>query len=184
MSNQAYTSTVMYPMRTVGDRLVLAGLRSWIAGIHYEDASCWEAGWSVLSNELPPQHARSVFTGLERLCFAVRDAGLTGEVTWPIACRLANRFETLTLAAIGLTQRGLRNQALAVMMQLSPTMETNMDEFADAMTSLCLALDEAGLGITCNLEPLLGLDEAGSGDTSATADLHSILRAALRRGMN
>ena len=27
-----------------GDRLVLAGLRCWIAGMHYEDASCWEAG--------------------------------------------------------------------------------------------------------------------------------------------
>jgi hypothetical protein len=184
MTNHAYTSTVMYPMRTLGDRLVLAGLRSWIAGIHYEDTSCWEAGWAVLSNELPPQHARSLFTGLERLAFAVRDAGMTGAVTWPIACRLANRFETLTLAAVGLTQRGLRNQALAVMMQLSPNMETNMDELVDAMTSLCLALDESGLGITCNLEPLLALDEPGHGDQSAVTDLHSILGAALRRGMN
>jgi hypothetical protein len=137
----------------------------------------------VLSNELPPNHARAVFAGLERLAFAVRDAGMTGEVTWPIACRLANRFETLTLAALGLTQRGLRNQALAVMMELDPGMERNMDEIADAMVTLCLALDEAGLGISCNLEPLLQGEEAGKAHGS-TGDLHSLLGAALRRGMN
>ena len=171
----------MYPMNTAGDRLVLAGLRSWIAGLHFEDASCWEAGWNVLSNELPPHHARSVFAGLERLAFAVRSAGMTGEVTWPIACRLANRFETLALAAVGLTQRGLRNQALAVMLELAPGAQRNMDEIADAMTALSLALDEAGLGISCNLEPLLGADETGQGDAD---DLHSILDAALRRVMN
>jgi len=181
MSSEAYTSTVMYPMNTVGDRLVLAGLRSWIAGLHFEDASCWEAGWNILSNELPPQHARAVFAGLERLAFAVRSTGMTGEVTWPIACRLANRFETLALAALGLAQRGLRNQALAVMTELSPGMETNLDELANALTSLCLALDEAGLGISCNLEPLLGAEEAGQGDGG---DLHAILDAALRRVMN
>lgn len=181
MSSEAITSFVMYPMHTAGDRLVLAGLRSWIAGMHYEDASCWEAGWNVLSNELPPQHARTVFAGLERLAFAVRDAGMTGEVTWPIACRLANRLETLTLAAIGLTQRGLRKQALAVMMELDPGMERNMDEIADAMVTLCLALDEAGLGISCNLEPLLNAQTTGQDSAS---DLHTILGAALRRGMN
>jgi putative salt-induced outer membrane protein YdiY len=166
MSSEAITSIVMYPMQTAGDRLVLAGLRSWIAGMHYEDASCWEAGWNVLSNELPPNHARAVFAGLERLAFAVRDAGMTGEVTWPIACRMANRFETLTLAALGLTQRGLRNQALAVMMELDPGMERNMDEITDAMVTLCLALDEAGLGMSCNLEPLLQGEEAGQGQAA------------------
>ena len=181
MSSEALASTVMYPMQTLGDRLVLAGLRSWIAGLHYEDASCWEAGWNVLSNELPPQRARSVFAGLERLALAVRSAGMTGEVTWPIACRLANRFETLTLAAVGLTQRGLRNQALAVMLELNPGMEQNMDAIADAMVTLCLALDEAGLGISCNLEPLLGAAAAGQDNADR---LYSILGAALRRGMN
>lgn len=181
MSSEAFTSIVMYPMQTAGDRLVLAGLRSWIAGMHYEDASCWEAGWNVLSNELPPQHARAVFSGLEQLAFAVRHAGMTGEVTWPIACRLANRFETLALSAIGLTQRGLRKQALTVMMQLDPGVERNMDDIADALVTLCLALDEAGLGISCNLEPLL--DEQTPGQDN-TGDLHAILGAALRRGMN
>jgi hypothetical protein len=181
MSNQAITSSVMYPMNTAGDRLVLAGLRSWIAGLHYDDASCWEAGWNVLSNELPPHQARSVFAGLERLAFAVRDAGMTGEVTWPIACRLANRFETLILAAVGLTQRGLRNQALAVMLQLDHVMERNMDEIADAMVTLCLALDEAGLGISCNLEPLLCAQDTGQ---ASAGELHSLLGAALRRGMH
>lgn len=106
---------------------------------------------------------------------------MTGDVTWPIACHLANRLETLTLAAIGLTQRGLRNQALAVMMQLEPGMEQSMDEIADAMVTLSLALDEAGLGISCNLEPLLGADEAGQ---AGAGQLYSILDAALRRGMN
>ncbi|MEE4237445.1 MAG: hypothetical protein V2I51_12060 [Anderseniella sp.] len=184
MSNAAFTSAMMYPVRTQGDRLVLAGLRSWIAGLHFEDAGCWEAGWSVLSNEIEPAHARNVFSGLERLAFAIRNAGMTGQVTWPIACRLANRLETLTLAAIGLTQRGFRNQALAVMMELEPSMEQNMDEIADAMVTLSLALDEAGLGISCNLEPLLAADEAGQGGSSRLDGLHTILGAALRRGMN
>lgn len=184
MSNEAFTATVMYPVRTQGDRLVLAGLRSWIAGLHFEDASCWEAGWNVLSNELEPARARTVFSGLERLAFAIRNAGMTGEVTWPIACRLANRLEALTLAAIGLTQRGLRNQALAVMMELETGMERNMDEIADAMVTLSLALDEAGLGISCNLEPLLAVDDAAQEGSSRPGDLHTILGAALRRCMN
>jgi hypothetical protein len=63
MSSEAITSFVMYPMQTAGDRLVLAGLRSWIAGLHYDDASCWEAGWNVLSNELPPHQARASLPG-------------------------------------------------------------------------------------------------------------------------
>jgi hypothetical protein len=58
-----------------------------------------------------------------------------------------------------------------------------MDEITDAMVTLCLALDEAGLGISCNLEPLLQGEEAGKVHGS-TCDLHSLLGAALRRGMN
>lgn len=181
MSSEAVMCVIMFPVRTQGDRLVLAGLRSWVAAFCYEDGSCWEVGWNVLSNELPPHRARKVFAGLERLAVAIRSAGMTGEVTWPIACRLANRLETLTLAAIGLTQRGFRSQALAVMLQLDPALEQNMDEVADAMMTLCLALDEAGLGISCNLEPLLGTEETTQ---DGPGELHSILGAALRRGMN
>ena len=90
----------------------------------------------------------------------------------------------LTLAAIGLTQRGFRNQALAVMMQLDNGLGRSTDEVADALVNLCLALDEAGLGISCNIEPLLDVDDQGHGDAAHQAGLHALLDGVIRRGMN
>jgi len=128
MSDAAIVKAIMYPVRTQGDRLVLVALRSWLAGLHYEDASCWEAGWNVLSNELPPSKARELFSAMERLAFALREAGVAGSITWPISCRLANRHEILALAMAGLAQRGLVAQA----MQLAGGLVAGYSEEAEA----------------------------------------------------
>lgn len=184
MSNQAYTCSTMYPMQTPGDRLVLAGLRSWIAGLHYEDASCWEAGWTVLSNELDPPVARDIFSALEQLAFALRSGGVSGTVTWPISCRLANRFEVLTLAAISLVQRGLRREARDVFEHLDDTLKQGaaLDRLEAALVRLSLVLDDARLAVSCNFSPL-DLEQGGM-EAGDDPRLRQELTAALRRILN
>ncbi len=82
------------------ERLVLAGLRGWLAGYSTGDIACWEAVWNEHAKHLGPQRAKPVMTELSALVRVLCQESQQPVDFYPPCCRGMCRDECLALGMV------------------------------------------------------------------------------------
>lgn len=82
------------------ERLVLFGLRGWLAGYETGDIACWEAVWNEHARTLSPRLAKPVVTELSALVRSLRSEACRTVAFYPPACRMMCRDECLVLGLL------------------------------------------------------------------------------------
>lgn len=143
MSNCAWRSRVSLDRRP--ERLVVLGMRGWLAGYETGDISCWEAVWNDHARELGPAAAKRIVSELAGWIRILHADGCRSIACYPRPCRFMCRDECLALRMIAGCQSGLRAIAEESALQLVET--TRVDDFVVAAESYAMELAGAGLGL-------------------------------------
>ena len=86
------------------ERLVVTGIRCWMAGYEYGDIDCWEAAWREYSNALGTSDARSLIGELQNLVRTLRDVSNRTISCYPHCCRHVCRDECMAISLISAHQ--------------------------------------------------------------------------------
>jgi hypothetical protein len=84
----------------IPERLVLLGLRGWMAGYETGDIACWEAVWNDHARTLGPQTAKPLVTELSCMVRLLRRGTCPLARFYPPPCRFLCRDECLALGLI------------------------------------------------------------------------------------
>lgn len=130
------------------ERLVVLGMRGWMAGYNTGDIACWETVWNDYCRELGPGRAKRVVAELAGWIRVLRSEACRSIDCYPRPCRFMCRDECLALRLVGGCQKGLRPMACDSACKLVAC--SRIDDLV--MASECYAgeLAEAGL----DLEPI------------------------------
>ncbi|TCT12064.1 hypothetical protein EDC22_103379 [Tepidamorphus gemmatus] len=127
------------------ERLVILGMRGWIAGYETGDISCWEAVWNDHAREVGPLAAKRIVSELSGWVRIMRSEGCRGVACYPRPCRFMCRDECLALRMIASCQNGLRAVAEESGRQLVEI--DRVDEFLAAADAYAAELSGAGLDL-------------------------------------
>lgn len=135
------------------ERLVVLGLRGWLAGYETGDIACWEAVWNDYCRELGPARAKKVVAELAGLIRVLRSESRRTIESYPRPCRFMCRDECLALRLLSGCQQGQRPLACetACRLMACPLMTSlGIAELVAAAECYASELAEAGL----ELEPV------------------------------
>lgn len=132
------------------DRLVVEGIRRWMAGYSTGDIGCWELAWSLYERELGSARARRPITELSCYARAVHTHGARRFCLFPYDCPKTCQDECLLVALVSAAQSGKGEQASALcsaIVQGEGCEETLFaaTEFADALSACDLKLSDIDL---------------------------------------
>jgi len=88
------------------ERLVVQGLRGWMAGYETGDIACWEAVWNDYCRELGHEKAKRVVSELAAWVRVLRNGAGRPIDCYPRPCRFMCRDECLALRLLGGCQKG------------------------------------------------------------------------------
>jgi len=146
------TDTDPRPPRPVLDRraerLVVLGMRGWLAGYETGDIACWEAVWDDFCRELGPARAKRVVSELAGWIRVLRAETCRTIDCYPRPCKFMCRDECLALRLVSGCQRGLKPLACDSACELIAN--ARIEELVSAAECLAAVLADAGL----DLEPI------------------------------
>ena len=130
------------------ERLVVEGLRRWLAGYRTGDIGCWEEAWSLYAGALGVARARIVMAGLSGYARELSGWAKWGVSVQPYNCPCRSAHETLAVEAIAAWQRGAREAATGMVEELVvsnglPAMLEATAFFADSLRRADLRLPSA-----------------------------------------
>lgn len=96
------------------ERLVVEGLRRWLAGYHTGSIECWEMAWSLFASELGVARARAAVAGLSCYARALNGWAKGGFELMPYDCPRRCAHECLAVAMVAAWQRGRQEEAAAI----------------------------------------------------------------------
>ena len=127
------------------ERLVVDGLRCWMAGYEYGDIGCWETAWRVYSNALGTRDARHALSELQYWVRTLRQVTVRPLTCYPYCCRHICLDECLRLSLLSAFQHQDLSGARAAAHQLSGlTACYALELLTEASSSFAGALVEAG----------------------------------------
>lgn len=127
------------------ERLVVLGMRGWLAGYETGDIACWEAVWNDYCRELGPTRAKRVVSELAGWVRVLRSEACRAIDCYPRPCKVMCRDECLALRLVSGCQKGMRPLACESACQLIAG--ARIDELVSAAECLAAELAEAGLEI-------------------------------------
>ena len=136
------------PLDRRAERLVVLGLRGWMAGYETGDIACWETVWNDFCRELGPARAKRVVSELAGWIRVLRNESRRSIDCYPRPCRFMCRDECLALRLVGGCQKGLGPVACESACQL--VAGSGIEELVKAAECFAGELAEAGL----QLEPI------------------------------
>jgi hypothetical protein len=125
------------------ERLVVYGMRGWMAGYDTGDVACWEAVWNDYCRELGPTHAKSVVSELAGWIRVMRAEACRSIACYPRPCRFMCRDECLALRLVSGCQMGRRPVACESACQLVAC--SRVDGLIEATECYAGELARAGL---------------------------------------
>ena len=129
--------------RALPERLVMTGLRCWMAGYETADAGCWEVAWNEYARELGGRAAKPVITELACWVRCLRQSACRGLSFYPWCCRHATEDEALAVSMVAECQHGRPASARGAAFLLLAT--NTLDPVVDASVDFAAALADAGL---------------------------------------
>lgn len=150
------------PLQTINishqaERLVVEGLRRWMAGYATGDVSCWEMAWELYERELGPDRARKPLSDLSCYARALNTHGKRQLCLFPYDCLKCCQDECLVASLVSAAQAG----DVGVLGSIGGTL-VSPEGLAETLFAACeygAALGDCGL----SLEPvdlaMLSLDE-------------------------
>ncbi len=133
---------------TEAERLVVEGLRRWLAGYQTGSIECWELAWNLYAGRLGVTRARHAVSGLSDFARALNGWAKCGLSLLPYDCPHRCAHECLAVALVAAWQRGDREAAtniaeeLVISGGLPFTLEAAAN-FADTLRRLDLVLPES-----------------------------------------
>jgi len=127
------------------ERLVVTGLRCWMAGYEFGDIACWETAWDEYCRVLGPGNARTALAELQYWIRTLRDLATRPIGCFPHCCNRLARDEWAALSLISACQRQDLRAARAAARDLSGrTDHPALGRLTQAGGSFAAALAEAG----------------------------------------
>ncbi|MBD8891703.1 hypothetical protein [Roseibium litorale] len=87
------------------ERLVVEGVRRWMAGYATNDASCWEMAWDLYAAELGKDRARRPVSELSCYARALKTHGTRSLCLFPYDCPKLCQDECLVMAFVAAAQQ-------------------------------------------------------------------------------
>jgi len=143
-----FSQSVPVTLDKRAERLVVLGMRGWLAGYETGDIACWEAVWNDYCRELGPTRAKRVVSELAGWIRTLRAETCRSIESYPRPCRYMCRDECLALRLVSGCQKGMKPLACESACQLIAC--ARIDELVKAAECLAAELAEAGL----ELEPI------------------------------
>ncbi|MCA1242835.1 hypothetical protein LC092_10335 [Stappia stellulata] len=130
------------------ERLVVEGLRRWIAGYQTGSIACWELAWNLYAAKLGVARARPVMTGLGCYARALNGYAKCGFCLLPYDCGRRCPHEALAVGVVAAWQCGDRDAASGLVEELvvSPGLPATLEaaaHFADTLRRVDLTLPNA-----------------------------------------
>lgn len=125
------------------ERLVITGLRCWMAGFETADAACWEVAWNEYARELGGRAAKPVITELACWVRSIRHSACRGLAFHPWCCRYSTGDEALAVSLVAECQHGRVAAARGAAFLLLAT--NTLNPVVDASVDFAAALAAAGL---------------------------------------
>ena len=136
------------------ERLVMIGLRCWMAGFETADAGCWEVAWNEYARELGGRAAKPVITELACWVRCLRQTTCRGLAFYPYCCRHVTEDEALAVSLVAECQHGRVSAARGAAFLLLAT--NTLDPVVTATTDFAAALTDAGLRLGASGIPAFG----------------------------
>jgi len=132
------------------DRLVVEGMRRWMAGYATGEIGCWEMAWSLFERELGPARARRPVSELSCFARAVHTHGARRFCLFPYDCPKTCQDECLLVGVVAAAQSGRSAEAAdlcAAIVSREGAGETMYAaaEFARSLTECDLTLTDIDL---------------------------------------
>ncbi|SDU48557.1 hypothetical protein [Stappia sp. ES.058] len=100
------------------ERLVVEGLRRWIAGYQTGSIACWELAWNLYAEKLGVERARPVMTGIGCYARALNGFAKCGFCLLPYDCKRRCPHEALAVGVVAAWQCGDREAASGIVEEL------------------------------------------------------------------
>ncbi|MEM7424833.1 MAG: hypothetical protein AAF441_01970 [Pseudomonadota bacterium] len=127
------------------ERLVVRGLRCWMAGYEYGDIQCWETAWREYSSILGPRDGRTLLSELQYWVRILRDVSVREIKCFPHCCCRVCHDECMALSLVSAYQYQDRGAAQAAAIYLSgQSVRAPLDLLTDASSTFASALSETG----------------------------------------
>ncbi len=126
------------------ERLVLTGLRCWMAGYEHGDIQCWETAWRQYSSALGTRDGRLLLSELQYWVRVLRDVSVRQISFYPHCCRHVSADECIGLSLLA----GYQHQDLPTVRGAAHRLTglnpgSAFDLFVDASSSFAAALSQA-----------------------------------------
>ncbi|MCP5083937.1 MAG: hypothetical protein GY948_19795 [Alphaproteobacteria bacterium] len=139
-----FETSANYLVLRPAERLVLTGVRCWMAGYEHGDIQCWETAWRHFSSVLGARSGRLLLSELQYWIRVLRDVSLRPISFYPHCCRhvCADEFVGLSLlAAYQHQDLGTARGAAHQLSGLNPS--AAFDLLIDASFNFATALSDA-----------------------------------------
>lgn len=127
------------------ERLVVRGLRSWMAGYEFGDIHCWETAWREYSSVLGARDGRHLLSELQYWVRILRDVSVREISCFPHCCCRICHDECMALSMISAFQYQDRACAQSAAVYLTGQQSSSsLDVLLEAGSGYASALAETG----------------------------------------
>ncbi len=138
-----FESSANYLVSRSAERLVLTGVRCWMAGYEHGDIHCWETAWRHYSSMLGARNGRLLLSELQYWVRVLRDVSVRPLSFYPHCCRHVCADECIDLSLLSAYQHQDLRTARGAAHQLSGLNPGSaFDLLADASSSFATALSD------------------------------------------
>ena len=140
-----FETSADYLVTRTAERLVLTGVRCWMAGYEHGDIQCWETAWRHYSSVVGARDGRWLLSELQYWVRVLRDVAVRPIAFYPHCCRHVCADECVGLSLLAAYQRQDLATARGAAYRLSglnPSAAFNL--LIDASSSFATALSGAG----------------------------------------
>lgn len=127
------------------ERLLVTGYRCIAAGYEFCDIDCWEAAWSIYSNELDVLNARRTLGEVQYMVRTMRAMQAPALSLFPQSCSRISHDESKILNLVACAQQQDRAATAAAAFMITPIGTGNLSPLVDASSAVASAFDGAGL---------------------------------------
>ena len=108
-----FHSCLYCPLERAPERLVIEGLRLWMAGYETLDVACWDQAWTLFAKELGGREGRRAFGEFIHWAKTLRTVSPSGLNVFPCRCRRLSVDEFHAAAMIAALHNNAPKQARA-----------------------------------------------------------------------
>ncbi len=138
-----FETSADYLVSRPAERLVLTGVRCWMAGYEHGDIQCWETAWKHYASVLGARHGRMLLSELQYWTRVLRDVSVRPISFYPHCCRHVCADECIGLSLLSAFQHqdlGTARAAAHRLSGLNPC--AAFDLLTDASSSFATALSD------------------------------------------